>query len=114
MNYRKDKEDGRNERLEILRKYEPKTNAIYNDALKNYPPTEKEVAHDDILDALAAAVTAKLGHKTGYTYRRFPPSPNQTPKVADGDGVPSLKIKDSNANPNILAQELRPRNRRAH
>ena len=47
------------ERLHVLQEIAPRTQAIFDSALKTY--RRKQVARDDILDALAAAVTAKLG-----------------------------------------------------
>ena len=59
MNPSKKKKEGRDRRLSVLQGIEPRTKDIYNCALKKY--LRKQVARDDILDALAAAVTAKLG-----------------------------------------------------
>ncbi len=50
---------GIKERIEVLKRCEPRTDNIYNCAFRKY--RRKQVARDDILDALAAAVTAKLG-----------------------------------------------------
>ena len=59
MNPSKKKREGKNKRLSVLQRIEPRTENIYNCALKKY--LRQQVARDDILDALAAAVTAKLG-----------------------------------------------------
>ena len=50
---------GIEERMEVLKRCESRTENIYNCAFRKY--RRKQVARDDILDALAAAVTAKLG-----------------------------------------------------
>ena len=50
---------GIEERKGVLRRYEPRTDNIYNCASTEY--RRSQVARDDILDALVAAVTAKLG-----------------------------------------------------
>ena len=59
MQYSKKKQEGFFEREKMLRSVYPKTEAIINEALTAY--TRSEVAKDDIIDALAAAVTAKIG-----------------------------------------------------
>ena len=75
--YSKRKMEGRCERLEILRRYLANTkrplniDAIYNKSLREYP--RKTVACDDVLDALAAALTAKIGYEKGY--RTLPDAP---------------------------------------
>ena len=65
MHYSKKDKDGISERLEVLKRVCPSTNEIFRSSLSRYK--RKEVARDDILDALSAAVTAKLGHKYGFT-----------------------------------------------
>jgi predicted RNase H-like nuclease len=59
MQYSKKKQEGFFERQRVLGYVYPKTEAIINEALTAY--RRSEVAKDDIIDALAAAVTAKLG-----------------------------------------------------
>ena len=59
MRARKKVREGERERLRVLREIEPRTQEIYDSALDTY--LRRQVARDDILDALAAAVTAKLG-----------------------------------------------------
>ncbi len=49
--------EGARERLDILRRTYPRTDAIVDDALQRW--LRREVARDDILDALAAALTAQ-------------------------------------------------------
>jgi predicted RNase H-like nuclease len=57
LQYHKRQEKGYQERLEILQSIYPPAQTIVESA--NY--SQKEVKRDDILDALAAAVTAKIG-----------------------------------------------------
>ena len=59
MRFRKQKREGEHERLRVLQGINPQTQEIYDSAIDKY--LRKQVARDDILDALAAAVTAKLG-----------------------------------------------------
>ena len=59
MDSSKKTELGRNERLHVLKNAEPRADEIYEDACRMY--LRKEVARDDILDALVAAVTAMVG-----------------------------------------------------
>ena len=59
MRFSKKTREGRSKRLRVLQEINPQTQEIYDSALKEY--LRKQVARDDILDALAAAVTAKLG-----------------------------------------------------
>ena len=59
MKYSKKKSEGRSERRRVLEKIEPSANSIYSDALGKY--LRKQVAEDDITDALAAALTAYHG-----------------------------------------------------
>lgn len=51
---------GLNERLEVLQSIFPEAKTIYESAVAQFP--RHEVVHDDILDALAAALVAKLDH----------------------------------------------------
>ena len=51
--------EGIEERIGVLQSLEPRAKAIYECALSTY--MRKVVARDDILDALVAAITAKLG-----------------------------------------------------
>ncbi len=59
MRSKKKTRDGEDERLRVLQGIEPRTQEIYDCAFGKY--LRRQVARDDILDALAAAVTAKLG-----------------------------------------------------
>ena len=59
MKHRKRKERGFLERKAVLEYAFPSSKGIIEDALKTYK--RKDLAKDDILDALAAAITAKMG-----------------------------------------------------
>ena len=58
--------DGFSERMKALRSVCLFTDGIVEAALSEY--RRKEVAKDDILDALAAAITAKMGCRYGFEY----------------------------------------------
>ena len=73
MRSRKKTRQGRCDRLRVLQEIKPYTQEIYDSAIDEY--LRKEVARDDILDALAAAVTAKLGWPDNLrTLPECPPS----------------------------------------
>jgi len=59
MKYSKKKREGFSERMCVLQSVYPHTDDIVNCSLSTYK--RKEVARDDILDALSAAVTAAMG-----------------------------------------------------
>jgi len=59
MEHSKKTAEGYSERIQVLQSVYPNTNGIVKRALKDYK--RKEVARDDILDALSAAVTAAVG-----------------------------------------------------
>ena len=71
MRHPKKRQDGRNERIAVLQRIEPRTQAIFEDACGKFP--RKQVAKDDILDALAAAVTAQQGFGRLRTLPESPP-----------------------------------------
>ena len=71
MQYSKKKQEGFFEREKMLRSVYPKTEAIINEALTAY--TRSEVAKDDIIDALAVAVTAQIGFNRFLTVPEIPP-----------------------------------------
>ena len=60
MKHSKKRTPGFAERMRVLRKFYPRTDEVVDYALDNW--RRKQVARDDIVDALAAAVTAYLGH----------------------------------------------------
>ena len=78
MKFPKKKPDGYLERREILLSVYPHTEDLVDDVLRKYQRCE--VARDDILDALVAAVTALKG-------RQEPLSIPQTPEI-DSQGLP--------------------------
>ena len=81
MRMNKKRQGGIAERLSVLQRLEPRTEAIYQSAVNKY--LRQEVARDDILDALVNAVTAKLGYQEGYNLKTLPDRP---PK--DSKGLP--------------------------
>jgi predicted RNase H-like nuclease len=60
MQHNKKTEDGFKERLRLLNRYYSGSKAVAESVLSSF--ARKEVGKDDILDALAAAVTAKLAN----------------------------------------------------
>ncbi len=70
MAHNKKKVPGREERRAVLRRYLAKADGLFEHATAEYP--RREVALDDIIDALVAAVTAKLG---AGRYRSLPADP---------------------------------------
>jgi predicted RNase H-like nuclease len=66
IKYSKKSLDGFFKRKEVLKNICPFTEEIVETGLSKY--RRKEVAKDDILDALAAAITAKMGYKYGFEY----------------------------------------------
>lgn len=66
MEFSKKSPDGFLERIKALRTVCRLTDEIVEAALSKY--RRKEVAKDDILDALAAAITAKIGCEDGFEY----------------------------------------------
>lgn len=75
--YSKKKKEGIEERIKILEKVEPKTQEIFDAACSQF--FRKDVARDDILDALAAAVTARGGWQ-GQGLGTLPESPDKDSK----------------------------------
>ncbi|MGD0627258.1 MAG: DUF429 domain-containing protein [Thermodesulfobacteriota bacterium] len=71
MEYPKKETEGFLERKEILQSVYPLTQNIVERALTTY--RRNEVARDDILDALAAAVTAQIGFNRFLTIPEIPP-----------------------------------------
>lgn len=78
MQHNKRIEDGFNERCRLLTRRYPGSRAIVPSVLSRFP--RKDVARDDILDALAAAVTAGLGTRS---FRSLPEHPER-----DSTGLP--------------------------
>lgn len=71
MKFSKKKSSGYEERMEVLCQIYPSTDVIVNQALFKYKG--KSVVADDILDALAAALTAKFGYE--YDLKSVPSNP---------------------------------------
>ena len=71
---------GYDERRNLLQRVEPQATDIIDKAMGKY--LRKHVAKDDILDALAAAVTAREGSVRG-ALRAIPPDP-----PIDSKGLP--------------------------
>lgn len=73
MQHGKDTQDGRSERIKVLQGVECRAQNIFDDACKKFPK-RKDVAMDDILDALVAAVTAREGSRSElHTLPENPP-----------------------------------------
>ena len=77
MSSRKQRVEGRKKSLKVLRKAKPNSKKIYNEACSKF--LRKDVARDDILDALAAAVTALRG-TVGDALQTLPETPPRDPK----------------------------------
>ena len=78
MQYNKKKREGQQERLRVLERYFPHCHALFEQACSEF--LRREVARDDIIDAMVCAVTAKVGYGR---YRTAPASP-----VIDRQGLP--------------------------
>jgi len=78
MQYNKKKREGQQERLAVLEHYFPECHALFEQACGEF--LRREVARDDIIDAMVCAVTAKFGYGG---YRTVPASP-----ARDGQGLP--------------------------
>ena len=75
MTYSKKADEGIGERLAVLREFEPRAQKILAAVQKEY---RAKAAADDILDALAAAVTARLGYPDRLaTLPADPPTDNR-------------------------------------
>lgn len=78
MQYNKKKKEGKRERLSVLEKYFTQCYELFEQASSEF--LRRQVAHDDIIDAMICAVTAKYGYKN---YKTVPTSP-----IKDTSGVP--------------------------
>ena len=79
----KKKREGTAERLHVLQCIEPRAEEIFDESISCF--RRKDVAKDDILDALAAAVTAYASQGKLQT---IPEVPTERPQgIAYGDGV---------------------------
>ncbi len=72
MRHNKKTAAGREERIALLRRFFPAADALYAEAVKRY--RRRQVAADDILDALVLAVSASLGKSA---YRTLPENPSR-------------------------------------
>lgn len=70
MRFNKKTAQGLDERMTVLRRFFPNADAVLEDATMNY--RRKQVARDDIVDALVLAVSARLG---GGCYSTLPANP---------------------------------------
>ena len=75
MKYGKKRAEGQRERLRVLQGIEPLTQEIFDKACSRF--LRKVVARDDIVDALALAMTAHLGH---HRLQTVPDRPPRDPK----------------------------------
>ena len=78
MQYNKKKKEGRLERLSVLHKYFKHCHELFENAKSQY--LRRQVAYDDIIDAMVCAVTAKYGYNQ---YSTIPIAPNK-----DAKGLP--------------------------
>ena len=78
MRHNKRTEDGFNERLRLLELRDPGSEATVNSVLSRF--ARKEVGRDDVVDALAAAVSGKLGRGS---FQSLPECPER-----DSTGLP--------------------------
>ena len=78
MQYNKKKREGQQERLLVLEHYFPQCHALFEQVCGEF--LRRQVARDDIIDAMVCAVTAKFGYGG---YRMAPASPTR-----DGQGLP--------------------------
>ena len=83
MQFAKRTTEGRAERLRVLQAVEPWTQEIFGAALACPRWTRRDVAKDDILDALVAVVTAYLGHDDEGGLQTIPGHPS-----TDSMGLP--------------------------
>ena len=78
MQFNKKLEAGRQERLAVLEAYFPQCRTLLDQTCSSY--LRRQVARDDIIDAMVCAVTAKYGHGGYRTLPSIPPG--------DGQGLP--------------------------
>ena len=81
MQFGKKTTEGEVERLRVLQASEPRSQGIFDEACSR--SSRKDVAKDDILDALVAAVTACLGQGDEDRLQTFPAHP-----PTDSTGLP--------------------------
>ena len=81
MSYGKKSTEGEEERLRVLRRYDEEADELLDWVSSSYP--KRRVARDDIVDALAAAVTARLACILPSGLRTAPTNP-----PTDNRGLP--------------------------
>jgi predicted RNase H-like nuclease len=77
MQYNKKSREGQQERLRVLERYLPQSRAFFEQACGEF--LRRQVARDDIIDAMVCAVTARNGYGG---YRTLPATP-----ARDGQGL---------------------------
>ena len=70
MHFNKKREQGRHERLAVLQRYFSECHLLFGQASSEYQ--RRQVAHDDIIDAMVCAVTAKFGYGKYLTVPKKP------------------------------------------
>lgn len=78
MQYNKKTREGQQERLRVLEHYFPQCRAFFEQSCAGFP--RRQVARDDIIDAMVCAVTARYGYGDYWTVPANPPR--------DGQGLP--------------------------
>jgi predicted RNase H-like nuclease len=78
MQHNKKKRAGQQERLSVVERFFPQCHALFEQACGEFP--RRELARDDIIDAMVCAVTAKRGFGAYHT------APAVT--ASDGQGLP--------------------------
>ena len=94
MKHSKRKNEGFWERKDLLMDIYPPAGGIVEHALSKY--MRKDVAKDDVLDALAAAITAKLGYEMGL--KTIPENPEH-----DSKGLPMRMVYFSNKKERLIS-----------
>ena len=95
MEHSKKKRAGETERIRVLQMREPRAQEILDGACRKF--LRSQAARDDILDALVAAVTARLGHGRLKT---IPESP-----ATDCEGLPMEMVYWETPSPLALSRE---------
>jgi predicted RNase H-like nuclease len=75
MQYNKKTGEGRQERIHVLQHYLSGCQSFFEQARDDFP--RREVACDDIIDAMVCAITARLGHGAYQTLPVDPPTDEQ-------------------------------------
>ena len=75
MRYNKKTREGQRERLDVLAHYLPQCHSLLEQACTAFP--RRQVARDDVIDAMACAVTARHGYGGYLTLPACPPRDGQ-------------------------------------